>query len=795
MPVNPFVIRETVADDTPASRADADAPSKPGITPLFVFALALWPCCAAAYELLRVMPAALPYLLALASAVCVALAVLLFVRRVPLVGVLMLGVALGIACAASAAYRLDAASLPEESVAGDWRFTLIEDAAPSAYGSTAYAEAQSACGITVRCTIYFSEFVPLLAGDGFEARATLKGVNARESSYTWSKGIVAEAHLSGEPDLTSPDDATGALRDLRHDAIDLLREHGGDRAGLLEALICGYRADVADTELYADFTATGLVHIIAVSGSHLVVVTALFCGVLRLMRLPKAACVAVSAFFVIAYTVFAGVPISAVRAAAMALVALSSYVARRRSATLNALALVVVGFIAADPAAAVSVSLFLSAASTCGIVLFCPLFISWFGDVSGPVCTLVAEPVAMTSASALLTQPFSAALFSQLPLVAPVANIAAAPLFTLACGVGLACTIIGLACPAAAPVAAGTAALCVAPLACVTQALASVPFCCIAVSIPLGAALGVSALAAGALWIAWPSLRPAHLGTVAALALATCAVAIALIPLAHGDEIVMLDVGQGDAFLVRSEGRSVLIDTGNQDARLLTALGRNAVYRLDGIIVSHADDDHCGALDALGRTVVVNRAFTAADALTCACASCNELRGDLARTVGTPQGIAGLALNDELEIGNFTLRTVWPQSFADEGGNADSLCLEVSYDANDDGQTEWTALFCGDAEAAELEQICTQQNLGSVDVLKVGHHGSRAALTDDLVAALSPRIALLSCGANNRYGHPHAETLAYLEHEGAAILRTDERGDVRLAFTEETIAISAQVPL
>lgn len=88
-----------------------------------------------------------------------------------------------------------------------------------------------------------------------------------------------------------------------------------------------------------------------------------------------------------------------------------------------------------------------------------------------------------------------------------------------------------------------------------------------------------------------------------------------------------------------------------------------------------------------------------------------------------------------------------------------------------------------------------QQNLGAVDVLKVGHHGSRAALTDDLAAALSPRIALLSCGANNRYGHPHAETLACLEHAGAAILRTDERGDVRLTFTEETIAISAQVSL
>ena len=795
MPVNPFIIRETVADGASVLRADTDAPSKPGITPLFVFALALWSCCAATYELLRVMPAALLYLLALAGVICTASAVLLFVRRVPLVGVLMLGAALGIACAASAAYRLDSAFLPEESAAGDWHFTLIEDAAPSAYGSTAYAEAQSACGITVRCTIYFSEFVPLLAGDGFEARATLKGVNARESSYTWSKGIVGEAHLNGAPDLTSPDDATGALRDLRHDAIDLLREHGGDRAGLLEALICGYRADVADTELYADFTATGLVHIIAVSGSHLVVVTALFCGVLRLMRLPRAACVAVSAFFVIAYTVFAGVPISAVRAAAMTLVALSSYVARRRSATLNALALVIVGFIAADPAAAVSVSLFLSAASTCGIVLFCPLLISWFGNVSGPVRTLVAEPVAMTSASALLTQPFSAALFSQLPLVAPVANIAAAPLFTLACGVGLACTVIGLACPAAAPVAVGAAALCIAPLACVTQALASVPFCCIAVSIPLGAALGVSALAAAALWIAWPSWRPAHLGAITALAVAACAVAIAALPLTRGDEIVMLDVGQGDAFLVRSEGRSVLIDTGNQDARLLAALGRNAVYRLDGIIVSHADDDHCGALDALGRTVVVNRAFTAADALTCACASCNELRGDLACTVGSPQGIAGLALNDELEIGNFTLHTVWPQSFADEGGNADSLCLEVAYDANDDGQTEWTALFCGDAEAAELEQIRMQQNLGAVDVLKVGHHGSRAALTDDLAAALSPRIALLSCGANNRYGHPHAETLACLEHAGAAILRTDERGDVRLTFTEETIAISAQVSL
>lgn len=209
----------------------------------------------------------------------------------------------------------------------------------------------------------------------------------------------------------------------------------------------------------------------------------------------------------------------------------------------------------------------------------------------------------------------------------------------------------------------------------------------------------------------------------------------------------MFDVGQGDAFLLRSEGRAVLIDTGAYDSLLRSALARQGVVHLDAVIVTHADDDHCGALASLRGTVAVDSVIVAEDALSCGCASCRSLVDDAVRLVGRNR-LMGIERGDEIAVGSFTLKTVWPEGFVEEGGNADSLCFVVGCDADADGEADSTALMVGDAEAEQLASMMDEGLLppAGADILKVGHHGSKNAFDDELLEELAPRIALISVG-------------------------------------------------
>ena len=567
---------------------------------------------------------------------------------------------------------------------------------------------------------------------------------------------------------------------------------------MLQALVCGYRQPLRDSGAYEGYKAVGLAHVVAVSGAHLAIVAMVLGWALRRLRVPHGLGLAVLAAFLGAYLVFAGVPLSAVRAAAMVALSLAAQGVRRRGAALNALALCLLSFIAVDPSAAVSVSLFLSAGSTLGIVLFASLMASWLSPRSGPagrprrLARLVAEPLGLTLAANAATLLPSAALFSQLPLIAPLSNIVATPLFSLGCVAGLAAAAISCAVPAAAPLLIGAASAAAWPLSAACAALASVPFASVPAALPAAPMVALSAAGCAALWLAWPRLRMRTVVALSAAVAAAMAFAIAVAPAFQGDRITMLDVGQGDAFLVRSGAAAVLIDTGNQDALLREALGREGVYRLDAVVVTHPDDDHCASLRALGSVVEVGAVYAAADGLECPCERCEGLRADAASVAA--QGLQGLEAGDRLQAGRFSLEVIWPRAFADEGGNADSLCLRAALDADQDGTADWTALFCGDAEAEQLQELIDDGALGAVDVLKVGHHGSRAGLTDGVAQALSPRIALVSVGARNRYGHPAPETLSRLEAVGATVFRTDQHGIVDVRLSTGSVAVGTQRP-
>lgn len=702
---------------------------------------------------------------------------------------LVLGCMVGVSCGLLRCAELDKQandlqSLPLET----YRLELASDAREGDFGCTCVADLRMPDGGSVAVSLrYPTEYGLLRYGAVYDVRTRFSELSEESKAYYHGFGVAAAATADELVRVES-----GGLKDIlvafRESALALFDGYRGQGAAFLRAVLLGDRSELDSSGLYRQVKAVGLAHVVAVSGAHLSIVCMLLGVFLMAMRVPKRAVAVVQAVFVLAYLVCAGMPVSGVRAAIMTAVSLSSVYARRRSSGLAALAVCACFMLALSAEVSVSVSFALSVLSTAGIIVFGPLARDWCLAATGARAHALCDCVALTVSSGALTMPLSASIFAQLPLVSPLANLYVLPFFALFCGGGLVviavCCALPDACSWLLDALVGAAqGFCEG-----IGVMADMPVASIPCDLPLGWALAISGVTAALAWLLWP--RPPTRRTVALMA-ALGVLAAAIGGVAFGNratEVVMLDVGQGDAFVVRSEGRAVLVDTGNRDTELLAALARNGVLSLDAVVISHPDDDHCASLAALDGVIRVGCVFVADDLLECACASCSKLRAAAGALVGS-EGVRGLSVGDELRIGAIALRVIWPDAFVDDGGNADSLCLLMAVDEDRDERSEWTGLFCGDAEDAQLDEMIAAGRLGKVDLYKVGHHGSKAAIDAETASVLSPSVSLVSAGARNRYGHPAAQTLFVLEGEGSAVYRTDVAGDVVCRMKSDALEV------
>ncbi len=762
-------------------------PPRPGLPPLLLGGLSLWAAAAVVFFAAAEASRETCTSIVITGAVFAGALLLAFAgaKRRMMVLLALVFASSGVALGGIASLQvLDGCALAE-SGSEVVNARVLQDSSRSDYGFTTVCQARTASGEECKVRLFTDE-ESYLTGDELSLNTTLSPLKEQAAAFYRTQGICGQmrANKVEKREAAGP---LGFIQHVRAEAIRCIQENAGGQAPLMEAIICGYRQPIAQSPLYGQFKTCGIAHIIAVSGAHASIVLALLMALLKRLRTPRTPSIVLSVLFVVAYLIFAGMPISAIRSSVMAVLALLSFFARRRSASLNSLGLCLVAFIITDPVSCLSMSLFLSAASTLGIVLFSSLVISWFPRASVRVRTLILDPAALTFSSNLMTLPFSAAIFSLLSLIAPVANIAISPLFALACASGLIGCAASLLCPIAAPWFMTLSSFPFWALSQAVQLLSSMPYAAIPCSLPTVPMLGLSIGLCIALWMGWP-------GSKALLALAGVSITglVLLLALSFSpkpDEVSALDVGQGDAILITSGTANVLIDTGNSDAKLREELGRKGVHHLDAVVISHPDDDHCASLETLGRYVQVDRILFAEDVERCGCERCARLLS-LADRCAPANGCDGMTPGECIRAGRFTLTVLWPFGFADEGGNGDSLCLLGCLDVDGDGVVDWQTLFTGDAESEQIEAMIERGLVGDVDVLKVGHHGSRAGLTEDQARQISPEIALISVGAQNRYGHPTAEALQSLEGAGSQVFRTDESGTVTVRFSKERMTVS-----
>lgn len=233
----------------------------------------------------------------------------------------------------------------------------------------------------------------------------------------------------------------------------------------------------------------------------------------------------------------------------------------------------------------------------------------------------------------------------------------------------------------------------------------------------------------------------------------------------------------------------MLVDTGNQEQKLLSALARNKVSSLDSVAISHHDDDHCGCLGVLSANIAGD-VLLSSETFDCGCDDCAQLLSAAQGAVGNGR-VRGVSVGNTVRVGKFTCTVIWPYSFEEEGGNADSLCLLISFDAQADGNPESSVLLTGDAEAAQVRSMMDEAHIDAVEVFKAGHHGSKAGVDEGFAERIKAQIVLISAGEDNRYGHPSKEALSEFEESGARVFRTDTQGDVTCRFEGDRVSVFA----
>jgi competence protein ComEC len=589
------------------------------------------------------------------------------------------------------------------------------------------------------------------------------------------------AHRDGGPT------EIGVLAHIRAQAARSIDRTFGDDAPLARALLIADQRQIP-TEMRDRYAAAGLIHMLSISGLHVAVIAAAMELLFQVARMPRRAALFGAFVATGVYVMVIGAPPPALRSAAMLGVAMASRLAQRPTSPWAAWA--IGAFVPLlVPRTALDVGYQLSVLGMCALVAAGSLWRRHFDKRIDGFRGKVSRELLTSLVACAVTAPLVAWVFGRISVIAPLSNLIAAPIVTLAQPV----LFLALLLAPMRPIA-GFFAEAVHPLLFafdwIAWSAASVPGAAVTVPTTIPVAL-LGALAAAALVIACVSRFPSRPAIVGIAGLALMAVFPAL-PLGRtGDvELHVLDVGQGDAILLRTDaGRWILFDAGpawrGGDAGRSTVLPY--ILRrggaLEAFVLSHPHTDHVGGaasvLTAMRPRVYWDAAFAGgSEAYSLSLAAARE------------HGIEWHRVHpgDSVLIDGVSLSFLAPDSAWTVGLRDPNLASTVAIARF--GLVRF--LLVGDAEREEEDWLLDQhRDELHADVLKVGHHGSSTSTSDAFLAAVHPDVAIISVGAGNKYGHPSVDVLRALSRFGAQVVRTDETGTVIVRTDGAHIEIEA----
>ena len=520
----------------------------------------------------------------------------------------------------------------------------------------------------------------------------------------------------------------------------------GDSSQLALAITTGDRS-ILSRDLRGAVSASGVGHIMALSGIHVSILSGIILSILRGIGISRNTAGILSVSLLIGYIIFVGPAASLIRAVLMSVYAMAAFIAGREKHGLSALLW------------------------TCFVMLmYNPLWLFDYAFVYSFLATLtcltagnrlekflyflpsaVSRAASITFMIQLAALPLNLYLFGGFPLWAPVANTIIIPLMPL-----MAITAFG------AGITSGLAGVIIsfpAGLLLSGVGLLIRLFDRFSGSLELGGVMLFIAAVAGLSLIMFLS-GVSKKRVISGIMISAILISAYCIAELRVCSVWFLDVGQGDAVLIRCRGSWILIDTGEEHAAIrgvTPALKHLGVTKLDAIVVTHPHSDHTGGIIEITENFPVGRILVNSCFLESEWAGLDHGRIEVVR--------------GEVSI----CSSIRVYSHGRNFSNLNDNSLLVTLDNNGT-----TILFTGDIQAQGEDAYIPYYR--PVDVLKVAHHGSQTSTSVEFLNLVRPATAVLSCGLGNRYGMPHPGVMENLDQSGAEVFRTDQNGFVRLVL-------------
>lgn len=570
-----------------------------------------------------------------------------------------------------------------------------------------------------------------------------------------------------------------ALADWRKQTVaGLQKVMPANDAAILTALLFGGYQGIRK-EVVHDFTATGLVHILSVSGAHIALVAGLVMWFGRRFRLNALATAVLAAGVVILYACISGLTPPVIRSALMGLISLLAVILGRDSYAPAALACTALAMLVYQPLLLFDISFQLSFGATAGLVFLYPPTLSFLSRWPA----WLAGPVAVTLCAQLGVLPIIAWYFNNFSLISFAANIIVLPIVELVIILGLAGILIYTILPAVGSIIFVISSLFIGLVIQLTALLAAVPYS--AVYIP---SVGIAGCAAYYLLLAWvygwcpfiPGCKELVTKWPKTCILAGIILIAGMLGWSGHSQILtvhFIDVGQGDATLIITpQGKAVVVDTGGTlgdssfdigERVVAPYLKHYGVTAIDYLILTHGHQDHAGGAAGVANAIKVDKLLLPREEPSPAVQALFHTKSEMT-VIPTYTG-----QQFQLDLVVFTVEHAVGDQQASRNAassNEVSSVVRVSYGRH-------SFLLTGDLEA-KGEAAMLASGVAPCTVLKTGHHGARTSTSDSFLQAISPEYAVISVGNNNRFGHPHPETLKRLRENKVSVYRTDKHGAI-----------------
>ena len=644
------------------------------------------------------------------------------------------------------------------------RLKSINDNSVAGRGYLIYEEAELVRGVTV----------------SFEGKFEPAGRNSRDAFLVKP---LTEIEI-----VSAPRNTQGILNDLRANYVASLSGLTPDSKTLVAGLAIG-EISALSPELEEQMRIVSLTHLVAVSGSNCAIVVGMVYLIAVSLRFGRAGRTVITLTALGLYVLLIGPDPSVLRAGVMAASVIVMIALGRRTWALNALAIAGIILLVADPWLAVEFGFGLSVLATAGILLLAPAMSE---KLSRRMPVPLALGLSVTLAAQLFCLPLLMQLQPGLPTYSVIANLLAGPMVAPVTVLGMIALVLTPVAPPLVSIVSWVASLGTWVIEAVAIFFSGLPVAYFPWATGWPATiLSVLLIFAVAAWLRSDSVRIKQLGigALVVVAVATISVPAAseILPKSwpiRDWSLVACDVGQGDAFVIQSQGRTAVIDVGSDDELINRCLAELKISRIDLLVLSHFDFDHVGGIRGAIATRSVSTAIVSGfpDERPATKEALDLLARQKTRLITAEPTISG-------KLGEFAWRIIAPSKQATEAKDSNDASVVMIFSSPD-----YDLLLLGDLGEAGQQRIKSSVTgiLNSSDkplLLKVSHHGSNDQ-SAELHESLRPELAVISVGEQNGYGHPGKKLLDLLARSGSQVLRTDLHGSLAISVAGGAISWS-----